>query len=268
VRARPTALCHARRSTSKFSGVLLGLALASALGACGGAQGNARPVVPTASPSPTATLAVASQSVHFTTADGVSLAGTLYGHGSRAVILSNEGNNASDPWRPIAQQLAFHGYLVLSYAYRPSDANYDGLAKHALTDLRAAIAFMRARPLPITRLILIGASLGALVSLKAATTTRCDGLIAISAPMGYQDVQLSNADLQRLLIPKLFVTSAANQPFASDTLHMFDVSPQPKDKRVYPGDAHGTSLFTSGSGADLLSTLLAFVGRYAPMTSE
>ena len=217
---------------------------------------------------PTATLAVAAQAVRFSTADGVTLAGTLYGRGSRGVILSNEGNNASAPWRPIAQQLAFQGYLVLSYAYRPSDATFDGLAQHALTDLHAAIAFMRARPLPLTRLILIGASLGALVSLKAATTTRCDGLIAISAPMGYQDVQLSDADLQRLVVPKLFVTSAENQPFAGDTLHMFDVSPPPKDKRVYPGDAHGTSLFAGGSGADLLSALLAFVERYAPMTSE
>jgi pimeloyl-ACP methyl ester carboxylesterase len=216
-------------------------------------------------PAPTATLAVVAQLVRFTAADGVSLAGSLYGQGSRAIILSNEGDNASDPWRPVAQQLAGQGYLVLSYSYRPSDANYDGLAKHALTDLRAAIAFIRARP--ITGLILIGASLGALVSLKAATTTRCDGLIVISAPMGYQDVQLRDADLQHLLMPKLFVTSAANQPFTGDTLHMFAVSPPPKDKRVYPGSAHGTSLLAGDSGADLLSALLAFAQRYVPTTS-
>src|SRR5262249_42778838 len=144
--------------------------------------------------SPTATLVIAAQPVRFTAEDGVSLAGILYGQGSQAIILSNEGNNASEPWRPVAQQLAFQGYLVLSYSYRPSHANYDGLAKHALTDLRAAIAFMRARS--ITKLILIGASLGALVSLKAATTTHFDGLIAISAPISYQDVQLSDGDLQ------------------------------------------------------------------------
>src|SRR5262249_56367347 len=98
-------------------------------------------------------------------------------------------------------------------------------------------------------------------------TTHFDGLIAISAPISYQDVQLSDGDLQHLLLPKLFVTSAANQPFASDTLHMFDVSPPPKDKRVYTADAHGTSPFAGTTAADLLSALLVFVQRYAPMTS-
>jgi uncharacterized protein len=243
-------------------GPALGLALLWALAACGSSRGSAPTAVATAPPSPTATPVVPSRPVSFTTEDGVSLAGTLYGVGTHAVILSNEGNNASAPWRPVAQQLAFRGYLVLSYAYRPSGANFDGLAMHALADLRAAIAFMRARS--VTQLILIGASLGGLVSLKVATTERCDGLVAISSPIGYQDVQLSDDDLQHLVVPKLFVTSENNQPFAGDTLHMYEASPQPKDKRVYPGDAHGTSLFAGGTGADLLSALLDFVQRYAP----
>jgi pimeloyl-ACP methyl ester carboxylesterase len=192
----------------------------------------------------------------------------LYGRGTRAVILSNEGDNASAPWRPIAQQLAARGYLVLSYAYRPVDANYDGLAAYALSDLQGAIAFLRARPIPttpITRLILIGASLGALEEVKVAATTPCDGLVVISAPLGYQDVQISDADLARLRMPKLFVTSADNQPFAADTLHMFDVSPPPKDKRTYPGDAHGVRLFAGTSGPALLSAMLEFVQRSAPV---
>ncbi|HZC79829.1 MAG TPA: hypothetical protein VE258_18890, partial [Ktedonobacterales bacterium] len=163
----------------------------------------------------------------------------------------------------IAQFLAARGYLVLSYAYRPSAPDYAGLAAHALTDLRAAVSFMRTR-LVVTRLILVGASLGALVSLKAAASMRCDGLIAISSPLGYQDVQLDDGELGRLAMPKLFVTSADNQPFASDTLQMFDASPEPKEKRVYPGNAHGTSLFGGASGADLLFAMLTFVQQYAP----
>ncbi len=268
VRERLSFSRPARRPVSRAvsRGIWLGLALLGTLAACGRSLGSAHPnlsPLPTAPPSPTATLIVPAQPVSFPTADGVVLAGMLYGAGTHAVILSNEGNNASAPWRPVAQQLAFHGYLVLSYAYRPSGATFDGLALHALTDLRAAIAFLRARP--ITELILIGASLGALVSLKAATTARCDGLVAISSPIGYQDVQLSDDELHHLVVPKLFVTSENNQPFAGDTLHMFAVSSPPKDQRVYPGDAHGTSLFAGSTGADLLSALLEFVQRYAPL---
>jgi pimeloyl-ACP methyl ester carboxylesterase len=213
-------------------------------------------------PSPTATLAVSSQSASFTATDGAQLSGVLYGQGTRAIILSNEGNNASEPWRPVAQQLAARGFLVLSYSYRQGPENLSGLAAHALTDLRAAIGFLRARG--VTRLILIGASLGALIEVKAAATAPCDGLVVISAPMGYQDVQISDDDLRRLGMPKLFVTSADNQPFASATLHMFDVAPPPKDKRMYPGDAHGLSLFTGGSGPALLMAVFDFVDHNAP----
>jgi pimeloyl-ACP methyl ester carboxylesterase len=207
-------------------------------------------------------VVVSAQSITFTATEGATLSGTLYGRGSRAVILSNEGNNASAPWRPVAQMLAAKGYLVLSYGYEPTDAAFTGLAAHALADLRAAVAFLGTRS--VTRTVLIGASLGALVSLKAASTLRCDGLAAISSPIGYQDVQLSDADVSRLAMPKLFVTSLDNQPFAGDTLHLFDVSPEPKDKLVYPGDAHGTELFVGVTGADLLPALLRFVQRVAP----
>jgi uncharacterized protein len=241
------------------------LALLTTVSACGAHRGSVPSPVSPVPPSPSSTVpsVILPQPVSFTTADGVTLTATLYGHGQQAVILSNEGDNASAPWRPVAQELAAHGYLVLSYAYRPSDAAFDGLAAHALADLRAAIAFMRTHS--ITQLILIGASLGALVSLKAATTVHCDGLVAISAPMGYQDVQLRDADLVRLVMPKLFVTSADNQPFAADTLHLFAVAPQPKEQLVYPDDAHGTSLLIGPSGTDLLDALLAFVQRAAPI---
>jgi pimeloyl-ACP methyl ester carboxylesterase len=239
------------------------LVLLAALSACGRSLGSTSSAAPTASPAPTATPGISAQPVSFSTQDGVTLSGTLYGHGAQAIILSNEGNNASEPWQPVAEQLAAHGYLVLSYAYRPSAANFDGLAAHALADLQVAISFMRARP--ITRLILIGASLGALVSLKVATIQRVDGLVAISSPMGYQEIQLTDVDLRQLVVPKLFVTSADNQPFASATLHMFAVAPAPKEQRVYPGTAHGTSLFVGASGTDLFAVILQFVQRYAPV---
>jgi len=242
-----------------FPAALLLLILISALSGCGGSSGNGFTALPTAPP--TTTQVVPSQAARFTTADGATLSATLYGQGTRAVILSNEGDNNSAPWRPVAELLASQGYLVLHYAYRARGASLAQLAAHALTDLHSAIAFLRARPL--AKLILIGASLGALVSLKAAVAERFDGVVAISSPAGFQDIQLSDADLQQIATPKLFVTSENNQPFTDDTLHMFDLSPEPKAKHVYPGDEHGTRLFGGASGPALLSALLGFVQWYA-----
>src|SRR4029077_14767747 len=96
-----------------------------------------------------------------------------------------------------------------------------------------------------------GSSLGGLISLKEATAEHFDALVPISAPVAFEDVQLSDAELQRITTPKLFVTSDQNDPFTSDTYHMFDVTPQPKEERIYPGRRHGLALFQGTSGPDL-----------------
>lgn len=248
----------------RSSTALLFLLAMSVISACGTSQRAAPTVIPTFQLSPTATQAVPSQPVSFLSEKGVTLQGILYGQGTQAIILSNEGNNESGPWLPIAQQLAQKGYLVLTYMYRDQDTTSDQLAVHALTDLRAAITFLRARH--VTKLILIGASLGALVTVKKATVEKFDALVVISAPIGYQDVQLSDTELQRIAVPKLFVTSELNDPFTQDTLHMFDVTPDPKEKLVYPGMKHGISLFEGDTGAALLPSLLQFLQRYVPMS--
>ena len=78
-------------------------------------------------------------------------------------------------------------------------------------------------------------------------------------------IELSDAELQRITTPKLFVTSDQNDPFTSDTYHMFDVTPQPKEERIYPGRRHGLALFQGTSGPDLLSALRQFLQHYAPV---
>ena len=217
----------------------------------------------TPTPSPTATPVLVTQQVSFVTSDGVILSGTLYGQGARAIILSNEGDNDSFAWVSMAQQLANLGYLVLGYTYRPQVATASGLPSQGLRDLRAAIAFIHTHH--VTGITLMGSSLGGLISLKEASAEQFDALVPISAPVAFEDVQLSDAELQRITTPKLFVISDQNDPFTSDTYHMFDVTPQPKEERIYPGRRHGLALFQGTSGPDLLSALRHFLQHYAPV---
>ena len=242
--------------------LLLPLAI-SILCGCGASQGATPIVSPTSRPMITATPAVASESVSFVSQDGVSLSGVLYGQGTRAIILANEGDNDGSRWLAAAQRLAQQGYLVLSFNYRYQGNSLVQLAVHSLTDLHAAIAFMRARK--VSKLVIMGASLGALDTVKVASVEKFDAIVVISAPMGFQEVQLQDSELHKMSIPKLFVTSEDNQPFTHDTLHMFDSTPEPKEKLVYPGMMHGINLFDNPSGADLLSSLLQFLQRYIPV---
>jgi pimeloyl-ACP methyl ester carboxylesterase len=240
------------------------IVLLTLLSGCGTSQGAASSrSAATPTPSPTATPVPVTQQVSFVTSDGVTLLGTLYGQGTRVIILSNEGDNNSFAWVPKAQQLATLGYLVLGYSYRPQVATANGLPSQGLRDLRAAIAFIHTRH--VTGITLMGSSLGGLISLKAATTERFDALVPISSPVAFEDVQLSDNELKRITTPKLFVTSDQNDPYTSDTYHMFDVTPQPKEERIYPGRRHGLALFQETSGPDLLSTLRQFLQRYAPV---
>jgi hypothetical protein len=240
------------------------LVLMPLLPGCGTSQAAA-PTRSAATPAPslTPTPLVVTRPVSFVTSDGVTLSGTLYGQGTRAIILSNEGDNDAFAWVPMAQQLATLGYLVLGYAYRPEVATASGLPSQALRDLRAANAFMHT--LHTSGITLMGSSLGGLISLKEATIGHFDALVPISAPVAFEDVQLSDTELQRITTPKLFVTSDQNDPYTSDTYHMFAVTPQPKVERIYPGRRHGLALFQGTSGPDLLSTLRQFLQRYAPV---
>src|ERR1700730_5008800 len=144
------------------------LVLLTLLSGCGASQGAAPTrIAATPTPSPTATPVLVTQQVSFVTSDGVTLSGTLYGQGTRAIILSNEGDNNSLTWVPMAQQLATLGYLVLGYSYRPQVATANGLPSQGLRDLRAAIAFIHTHH--VSGITLMGSSLGGLISLKEAT---------------------------------------------------------------------------------------------------
>jgi len=46
---------------------------------------------------------------------------------------------------------------------------------------------------------------------------------------------------------------------------MFNVTPQPKEERIYPGRRHGLALFQGTSGPDLLSALRQFLQHFAPV---
>ena len=209
-------------------------------------------------PPATATPVIQSQSVGFPPSATITLSGRLYGAGTRGVILSNEGDNVSSHWTPIAKRLAAAGYLTLTYDYHPP-TSADTSSSEALRDLRGAVAFMRGQR--VTSLALVGSSLGGLVSLKEASLEPADAVVAISAPIGWEDVQLSEGDLSHLTEPKFFVTSEENEPFTSDTQRMYDLTPEPKARQVYPGRLHGIRLFDDAASADLLPKFLNFLDR-------
>src|SRR5437660_125022 len=156
-----------------FRSLLLAIALLS-LVACGsGRPAQSVSVVtpgstqtPEIAPTPTVP-AVPSRPVRFLTSDHVQLAGLLYGHGKTVVICSHMARTDKSIWSDsgIAQRLALHGYLVLTYDFR---GNGDSSGSHSIwmldVDLRAALLF--AREQGATKVVLLGASMGGTATLQ------------------------------------------------------------------------------------------------------
>ena len=100
------------------------------------------------------------------------MTGTVYGQGTTAVIFSNMGANHQSDWTKVAERVAQRGYSVLTYdnSYWVTPTRIqDDLRVNAPDDLRAAITFMRGQG--AQRMVLVGASLGAMSVIKVAPDT-------------------------------------------------------------------------------------------------
>ena len=227
------------------------------------------PATPASTSTPS-TIVSATRVVSFTTADGVNLQGTLYGSGTTAVILSTMGAQRQDTWASFAREIAAHGYLALTYNFRywiTATKMQDSLRDKAAEDVRAAVAFARRQG--ARRVVLVGASLGGLASIKAARADQPAAVVIMAAPFGpfpaLPSLQVDTADIQAITAPKLLINTEHDAGgFTTDTRQMFEAAPNPKELQIYPGSAHGTDLFDTEHAADLTRRLIEFIERNAP----
>jgi alpha-beta hydrolase superfamily lysophospholipase len=212
--------------------------------------------LPTATPDP--------QKISFKTDDGLTLAGTLYGSGSNAVILSNVGDGTQPDWLPLPDELVRRGYLVLTYDWRGlglSRGKSDYTLSHL--DLKAALDFIRSRG--ATKIMLVGASLGGMASLKNAATAGLAGLIVIGSPRQAPNFVVSIDELKAISVPKLFIASQQDSVVKyADTLELYQLANEPKLLKSYAGSAHGTALLKTNDQADLMKTIIDFITTTLP----
>jgi dienelactone hydrolase len=241
---------------------LIFFAVAFSVTACGAPPRSTPLALPTTAPP--ASLTPEPRAVIFTTADGVILHGMLYGSGPIAVIFSEMGAQKQETWTGAAEAVAAQGYHVLTYDFRywvSATTIDDSLRDNASADLTAALAFVRAQG--AERVVLVGASLGALATLKVATAPEVAAVVILAAPLGPVEglnLQATPADVQAIRVPKLFIASEQDEAgFADDVQQMFDLAAELKAIQFYPGRAHGTDLLTTPNGPALIQRLITFI---------
>lgn len=251
------------RPSSVVAALVILLALFCMLTSCGGntaAQTQSQTPTPTFTPTPT--LNVPRKDVSFQTSDNVKIGAWLYGErSSTAIICSHERFGTKAIWDDSAPWLANQGFMVLAYDYRGrgDSGGEEDIAK-SYKDLLAAIDY--AKGLGAKKIILLGSSIGTAISEIAASRTHVDGVISLSpayyAPMDKQD-------FLKVTAPKLLINSEGDT-YSSETRQMYQDAKGTKELHIYPGDAHGVSIFLTQNRQDLLDRILAFVKKYAPLS--
>ena len=211
---------------------------------------------------PAGAAAPAGGAVRFTTSDGVVLAGTVFGDGAVGVVLAHMFPTDQTSWQPFARQLAAEGYRALAFDFRGFGRSGGSRRVDEIDlDVRAAAAYLRSQG--ARRIVLVGASMGGTASIKAATPGGVDALIAISSPMRFRGLNVSETELTRLTMPSLWSTSDRDSVTpAMRAMHA--AAGGRKALHVYSGSAHGTYIFDSAHGPDLTGRILVFIARAVP----
>src|SRR3972149_3243546 len=151
--------------------------------------------------------------VSFRTGDGVAIRGYQFGDGRAVVIFSHMYGTDQRIWFPLAEGLAPRGHTAMTYDYRGiGQSGGKFVIAETYRDALAAIAFATRRGRrPV---ILIGASMGGTVSLKAAALRPVHGVVVIASGMRFQGLDV-RPYLPTLRTPKLFVAGTGDQPFAA-----------------------------------------------------
>jgi pimeloyl-ACP methyl ester carboxylesterase len=199
--------------------------------------------------------------IAFRTDDGVLIRGSQFGNGRAVIILSHMYGTNQRIWFPLAEALARRGYTAITYDYRGiGRSGGKFVIRETYRDALAAVAFAtRTGRRPV---ILIGASMGGTVSLKAAALRPVQGVVVIASATRFRGLDV-RPHLATLRTPKLFMAGRGDHPFAESMRRMHAQTPAPKDLRLYPSAAHGTHLFATRHGPAIQAQIFSFVRMHA-----
>lgn len=207
----------------------------------------------------TTTLPAGAEPVTFTTSDGLTLEGAIFGTGGDAVVLGSMGGSEMGAWYPFAEVLADAGFTAFAYNMRGHGGSEGGqeLFYHVDIDAQAAIDFVRQRG--AQRVFYFGASVNGVGAIAAGAGNDLAGVVDLSGPLGIS-MALDGVTLAgRVDEPKLFIVAEGDGSIPGMMQLVFDAAPEPKEMVVYSGDAHGTDLF--GTHGDELTALLLDFAR-------
>jgi len=196
--------------------------------------------------------------VTMTTSDGAHVYGVESGTGTVGVVLAHQFFSDHCEWTGFAHELAGAGYRAIAIDLRGNGASSGGAPGRYDRDVIAAAKRLRADG--ATKVVLVGASMGATAVLVAASELKpaANAVVSLSAPARYRALDALFA-VRRSRVPVRFLASRLDQPFAGDARRLMRAAVA-KDKAVavYPGARHGSSVLDVPAAKALV---LGFIER-------
>lgn len=197
--------------------------------------------------------------VSFVTEDGLTLKGTITGSGKDYLILSNQHHATEFLWFTLVADLASQGWAVLTYDYRGvGKSEGEESVPEFDRDLRAAHALAVSRG--ARRIVLVGASIGTVVSLKVAAELKPAAVVLLSALRSGFGLSLSPNPEEGVETPVLFVTSEYDTS-RQETEGLAAEFGGQAELLVVPAGDHGTALFDGAYGDTVKERLSAFLKK-------
>jgi uncharacterized protein len=236
--------------------------------ACGSDGSTATTAAAQTSSTSTASGPAASETVSFTTEDGITLSGHLFGSGSSGVVLAHMYPADQTSWYPTAERLAQEGYLVLTFDFR-GYGDSQGTKQIDLIDRDVAAAIKELVGAGATKVALIGASMGGtagLITAAQATPVSIAGVATLSAPVEFKGLSAEEA-VPKLTVPLLFV-AAEDDAGADGARQLQELAGSKAELELFPGDAHGTELLEGPYAEEVWELLSGFLERVLPSADD
>lgn len=189
------------------------------------------------------------------------LAGSVFGTGETAVVLAHSfvlGQSRLN-LSSFAGEIADAGFTVVTYDSRGYGETPGPPVYHEV-DIEARAVYSLLRQHGFERIACMGIGLGGLACTKSGSEVDMAGLVLISSPTSARLLQVESADLLSTAYPKLFIAAeddlANERPFAAMAAEMYELASEPKQIRIFPGDAHSMELFSSEYAEELHDLLL------------
>jgi len=264
-----------KRNSGRSFGPLLRLFLLGALSVAfmgglllagcdeGGPQSSVPSTTHPGSSAPLTTPAGA-RAVEFSSKDGLTLRGTLFGSGSSGVLLAHMYPADQTSWWGIAERLAQEGYLVLTFDFRGYGESEGGRDIARIDrDVLGGVSCLQVNG--AGHLVLVGASMGGTACLVAAdalqplSSVRLAGVATLSAPVEFKGLSAAQA-VPRLAVPLLFI-AAEGDVGAEGARQLNELAGDNAQLRILAGSEHGTQLLEGPHKDTVYQLLTDFLHR-------